>query len=135
MLNKEKFANRLQVILEKYNLTASSFADKIDVGRSSISHILSGRNNPSLEFIMKMDNAFPDLDLYWLIYGKERSSTGSASPISSLSHLTEQKQEKPKLEKQEKHLLRTDSSSPVENPIERVLVLYKDGRFKTYERF
>ena len=44
---------RLKVILDYYNLTSSSFAEKIDVPRSSISHLLSGRNKPSLDFILK----------------------------------------------------------------------------------
>ena len=49
---------RLKLILDYYNLSASSFADKIDVPRSSISHLLSGRNKPSLDFIIKVETAF-----------------------------------------------------------------------------
>ncbi|PZQ78296.1 MAG: XRE family transcriptional regulator, partial [Flavobacterium johnsoniae] len=51
MVNTEDFIKRLEKILDYYNLTASSFADKIGVQRSSISHLLSGRNKPSLDFI------------------------------------------------------------------------------------
>ena len=46
------------------------FADKIGVQRSSISHILSGRNKPSLDFILKVTNEFTDVDIYWLLNGK-----------------------------------------------------------------
>ena len=61
---------RLKRIIEHYNLTSSTFADTIDVQRSSISHLLSGRNKPSLDFVMKIINKFPEVDLYWLLYGK-----------------------------------------------------------------
>jgi len=65
-----KLLPRLKKIIEHYNLTSSTFADAIDVQRSSISHLLSGRNKPSLDFVMKIIHKFPDVDLYWLLYGK-----------------------------------------------------------------
>ncbi len=61
---------RLRLLIEHYNLTASSFADKINVPRSSISHLLSGRNKPSLDFVMKIVEAFDEVDLNWIVYGK-----------------------------------------------------------------
>ncbi|MGB1270375.1 MAG: helix-turn-helix domain-containing protein, partial [Flavobacteriaceae bacterium] len=48
-----EFTNRLQKLLDYYDLSASGFATKIGVQRSSISHVLSGRNKPSLDFVMK----------------------------------------------------------------------------------
>jgi len=54
MVNSLDFSKRLKEIFEYYDLSASSFADQIDVGRASISHILSGRNKPSLDFVMKV---------------------------------------------------------------------------------
>lgn len=70
MINSEAFAKRLEEILKYYDLSASSFAEKIDVGRASISHILSGRNKPSLDFVMKIVKEFSEVELYWLINGK-----------------------------------------------------------------
>ncbi len=64
------FTDRLNTILTVYNLNASEFADKIDVQRSSISHILSGRNKPSLDFMIKVKSAFPELNWDWLILGE-----------------------------------------------------------------
>lgn len=60
---------RLQYIMKLNNLSASAFADKIEVQRSSISHILSGRNKPSLEFIQKVLAAFPKVSSDWLLTG------------------------------------------------------------------
>lgn len=63
MINTTEFNTRLKKILDYYNLSASTFAETITVQRSSISHILSGRNKPSLEFISKVLTAFPEIDL------------------------------------------------------------------------
>lgn len=63
-------ADRLQIILHQKSLSASAFADEIDVQRSNISHIISGRSKPSLDFIEKMCTRFPDIDISWFISGK-----------------------------------------------------------------
>jgi len=60
---------RILQILKEENLTASQFADIIDVQRSSMSHILSGRNNPSLDFVHKILKAFPNVNTDWLMFG------------------------------------------------------------------
>lgn len=62
--------NRIQKFLEVENINSSKFADEIGVQRSSISHILSGRNNPSLELIQKILARFDYLNAEWLITGK-----------------------------------------------------------------
>ncbi|WP_016989561.1 helix-turn-helix domain-containing protein [Flavobacterium sp. ACAM 123] len=69
MVNTEDFIKRLEIILDYYGLNASAFADKIGVQRSSLSHLLSGRNKPSLDFILKIHDVFPDVDLYWILNG------------------------------------------------------------------
>lgn len=70
MVNIDDFVKRLETILDYYSLNASSFADKIGVQRSSMSHLLSGRNKPSLDFVMKIMEVFPEVDLYWILNGK-----------------------------------------------------------------
>jgi len=61
--------NRIIQFLTENNLTSTRFADIIGVQRSSVSHILSGRNKPSYDFIEKMLIAYPDLNAQWLITG------------------------------------------------------------------
>ena len=51
-------------------MSASQFADEIGVQRSSVSHVLSGRNKPSLDFIIKIVAAFPEINSDWLLSGK-----------------------------------------------------------------
>lgn len=62
--------DRIQLILKVNNLTASRFADEIGVQRSSISHILSGRNMPSLDLIQKVLKRYPEIDPDWLLNGR-----------------------------------------------------------------
>ena len=79
MINTDDFVKRLETIFDYYGLTASSFADKINVQRSSISHLLSGRNKPSLDFILKVIESFPDVELLWLLNGKGNFPKGENS--------------------------------------------------------
>ena len=84
----EDFTIRLLEILENKSLSASQFAEKIGVQRSSVSHVLSGRNKPSLDFIVKMSAAFTDISLNWLINGKKSEKTilSKNIPFSNLSN-------------------------------------------------
>ncbi len=121
MINTPEFTKRLQKIIDYYDETASGFAEKIGVQRSSISHILSGRNKPSLDFVMKVLHSYPEVELYWLLNGKGNF---------------------PSEIKQPKNL---EPPKPVNNPItkpqletkdseiEHIVVFYKNGSFKSYK--
>ena len=70
MFSQQDFIARLQRIMNYYDLNASALADSLGVLRSSISHLLSERNKPSLDFVLKIVDKYPEVDLYWLLYGK-----------------------------------------------------------------
>lgn len=63
-------------------LTAASFADRIGVQRSNVSHVLNGRNKPGYEFIVKVIKAFPNVSSHWLLTGEEAEVAG-ATPLKS----------------------------------------------------
>lgn len=115
MVNNAEFSDRLKQILDYYNLSASSFAERIGVQRSSISHILSGRNKPSLDFVMKVLSSFEEVDIYWLLNGK-----GS---------FPAKKEIKPYLSSEQ---FDKDSPGISNKEIDRVIILFKDGTFKNY---
>ena len=69
MLNINTIIERIEEIRNNHQLSAAGFASKIGVQRSAMSHILSGRNKPSLEFLMKVYDAFDEVSLEWLIVG------------------------------------------------------------------
>lgn len=66
MNDKEK----IEYLMSIYGLTPSQFADRTGIQRASVSHILSNRNKPSLEILLKVYNAFPGISLNWLILGE-----------------------------------------------------------------
>lgn len=62
--------DRVRMIMKMNNMNAAAFADKIGVQRSSVSHVLTGRNKPSLDFIEKILIQFPKVNASWLISGQ-----------------------------------------------------------------
>ena len=61
---------RLLEFLKKENMSSAQLAEEIGVQASGISHILSGRNNPSLDFVLKMLEKYQFLSTEWLLFGK-----------------------------------------------------------------
>lgn len=61
--------DRIAHIMRSKNLTATQLADDLQVQRSGISHLLSGRNKPSLDFVMKLKETYPEYNLDWLVLG------------------------------------------------------------------
>lgn len=72
---------RLKQFLSAENITQAQFADNINVVRASVSHVLSGRNNPSYEFIRSIMVKYPDLNIEWLMFGKGRMYKDAVTPV------------------------------------------------------
>lgn len=118
MVNSNAFAKRIEEILTFYGISATAFAQAIDFNRSTISHILSGRNKPSLEFVLKIVNTYPEVELYWLLNGK------GSFPTPEESKLPISKEIKDKLE--------VVTEQKYTSAIDRIVIFYKDGSFKEY---
>lgn len=73
--------DRIILLIKAKNLSAAQFADEIGVQKSSISHIISGRNNASLDFIQKILFRYPDVNMEWLMFGKGPLFKGTEIPI------------------------------------------------------
>ncbi len=101
--------------MEHYGVSPSLFADKIGVQRSSVSHILNGRNRPSLDFIMKVIQTFPEVNIYWLLNGK-----GSLLLTDETSSPPPPPNPKNYIEKSKKG-------------ITKIAVFYDDGTFESFE--
>tara|TARA_B100000780_G_scaffold70360_2_gene46953 strand:+ start:4452 stop:4832 length:381 start_codon:yes stop_codon:yes gene_type:complete len=122
MLNYKEITKRIENIIQSNELSASSFAEKIGVQRSSISHIMSGRNKPSLEFLIKITEVFPKTSLSELVYGANSSNTPYSNTESELKGLNELEINNSQLE-----------IKPANGKIEKSLViLYSDGTFEKY---
>ena len=121
MINTLDFSERLQKVIDFHDESASSFAEKIGVQRSSISHILSGRNKPSLDFILKVDHAFPEVDLYWLLYGR------GVFPSQIEKH-----EEKKNPSNTNRDISKNDLARGSKESVDRIVIFYKDGTFRSF---
>ena len=78
---------KIKHILEIKNFTPSHFADEIGIQRASISHILAGRNKPSLDIIQKIIRRFPDLGFDWIMDEYDLPEINQQKTISKFSML------------------------------------------------
>ena len=67
--------DRIEYLMNLYGLTPSQFSDRTGIQRASVSHILSNRNKPSLEILLKIYHAFEDVELAWLVAGEGNPPT------------------------------------------------------------
>lgn len=139
--------NRILEIMEKSGLAPSEFADKIEVQRSAISHITSGRNKPSLEFLVKIKHAFPEIDTDWLIFGikkeenteeislKNENAEISAGPYPTLFELFETEGKsapKQSLNDSESMQEPKPETNPAQKKMIRALLFFNDGTFEEF---
>ena len=103
-----ELTSRIVEIMKNKNISASDLSKKIKVQKSSISHILSGRNKPSLDFVVKLTSAFGDLSLDWLIHGAPSTS----HQINTIDKLKNNKSVK---------------------KVNKIILFYDDNSFETYE--
>ena len=151
-----EFNDRITKVIEYTELTPAEFSEEIGVQRSSMSHLLSGRNKPSLDFVMKIMEVFPDVDLYWILNGKgsfpknndeEKVSKintvaeiqKDVSPISSnenfeagdlFSSVHHKEQEKTSIGNFQEP--KNSNLGFNENEIDKIVFFYKNGTFKVY---
>ncbi len=67
----ELIKDRIAHIIRAKNLTATQFAEMMQIQPSNVSHLLSGRNKPSLDFLIKLKDIFPEYSFDWIILGKK----------------------------------------------------------------
>lgn len=113
---------RIKEIMNEKNLSSSLFADEIGITRASMSHLLSGRNNPSLDIIQKILHQFPDIDSDWLLFGNGRKTSNIKEEFEKVRNT-----DMP-LFKQEYLNKEVEAKSN----IEKIVFFFKDGTFKQY---
>ena len=106
------FTEKLKKIIQTEGLTASKFAEKIGVQRSSVSHVLSGRNKPSLDFILKINKSIDNISLDWLLDNENDVDETSPTPSKNIKAVKNHKNE---------------------SMIEKIIIFFNDGTFKIYK--
>lgn len=133
---------RILKFLNKEGISPAIFADEIGVQRSSVSHILSGRNNPSYDFIFKILDRFKNLNAEWLITGVGEMYKKQEKNIIIVP------ENKPKEQPSVQPDLFTemDTAKPKDNPVyekmnvvktpdklvEKIIVFYSDKSFTEF---
>ena len=132
--------DRILEILKIKNLSPAQFADMIGVQRSGISHLISGRNKPSLDFMQKILKTFPEVNTDWMLFGKgemlnsENTTDRAESPVLDIFHAEQIPMEKtilPIKEEGEK-VQKKKWVDPESKKIEKIVYFYKDNTFREY---
>lgn len=121
--------DRFRYIIKINQMTPTSFADEIGVQRSSVSHVLSGRNKPSMEFIQKILQRFPKVDAAWLISG----SKDGQIPLEMPQNIVRESEEPVRYGGK----IFPDLGELKENhgkKVVKVLIFYDDNTFEEYKK-
>lgn len=123
--------NRFKQLLEEKNLTANRFAALIKVNASAMSHILNGHRKPGFDVLGKIAQAFPDVNLNWLISGEGPAYNQMADDsIIEKDIKTESSHEKPN---QDLPLPQSiNATNPPKKRIKRIILFFEDGSFEDY---
>ena len=146
--------DRIKLLMKEKKMLATQFSDEIGIQRSSLSHVLSGRNKPSLDFMLKIKNRFSDINLNWLLLGQEnmlqyeedeKNLVGDGSKLEIVSdprvglNVGKRPNKKENFEGygivKETKEKSTDLRSAIqgEKKITQVILLYNDDTFSTYQ--
>lgn len=140
MLNYQEIIGRIEAIRKKEGLSAASFAQRIGVPRSTISHLVSGRNKPSLDLLAKIIDSFPEVTLDALVYGKASPPPQSISGPDRKNEMQYQETTRQSQASLSLESLPTPpgpatpkTTTPLSKTVVRqVILLTEDGHFETY---
>jgi transcriptional regulator with XRE-family HTH domain len=141
--------NRILELIRLKEMSSSQFAEEIGVQRSSISHLISGRNKPSLEFLQKIINRFPEVNMEYLLTGQGNLLREGQEPYKGILSVLElpEKEEEEKIEPEippqeikrkarkpvlEKNTPDVQDSLANNRSIEKIVFFYKDKSFTEY---
>ena len=121
---------RISKVIEYSGFTPSEFADEVDVQRSSISHVTSGRNKPSLEFIIKIKSRFPEILWDWLVNGDGEMLK---SELPDIEEQTPEEKLKPTSLPDLFTMMNDDDDFGTEEPEDTVILESPSESVKTYQ--
>jgi len=120
-MNKKNILNRIKKIISDNNLSNSEFAEKIGIPKSSVTHLLSERNNPSLDVIIKISETFEDISTDYLIFGYDSDKELPSEPLNNLfDDFKEENSE--------------DSVKDSNNNIKSIILIYENNKFEQIDK-
>ena len=135
--------DRIAHIIRAKNLTAAEFAVQLGIQPSNVSHLLAGRNNPSLEFVKKLKETFPEYNLDWIVLGKGPMTVSEPYVVDTM-HTDSSKNEIQDIETQRLGLQeslfsiennpndeKVDQPSSIQKgDLRRIIMVYEDNTFE-----
>ncbi|MGD1842334.1 MAG: helix-turn-helix transcriptional regulator [Thermonemataceae bacterium] len=132
--------DKVKALLIHKDLQPSKLADMLEVPRSTISHILSGRNKPSLDLVRKILELFPELNPDWLLFDDTEMLRGDgeeleedSSSVENVADITQQENQKLLDTLIAKKSNGKKKASNEQKQIERIIIFYDDKSFEVYE--
>lgn len=128
--------NRLKQFLAAENITQAQFADTLEVVRASVSHVLSGRNNPGYDFIKAIMLKYPTLNMEWLIFGKGKMYKEQVETESPSSVRPVQEEEMLLFDDIQEEEFETNTSNNqqqsvvTQRKVNKIIILYDDGTYQ-----
>ena len=141
-MENDEMKDRIAHIIRAKNMTAAEFAIRLGIQPSNISHLLSGRNNPSLDFVRKLKETFPEYNLDWIIFGKGPMTVSEPFVVTSPpseTNLSEPQEQENTLNSsvedplsQERHpiLLEESPISAPQSSLKQLIMVYPDNTFE-----
>lgn len=135
--------DRIAHIIRAKNLTAAEFALRLGIQPSNISHLLSGRNNPSLDFVKKLKETFPEYNLDWIIFGSGPVTVSEpfveSTPVRQLPSEEVQKKKDELLQDESlfsQHenvdLTLKRLASSTDSVLKQIILVYSDNTFELF---
>lgn len=125
--------SRIQTVVDHLEISVSAFADEIGVQRSSMSHLLNGRNKPSLDFVMKLVDTYPEVDLYWLLKGEGSFPKEANQAVEAPASIIDEKLEEDTAESlSESYTVKHPTSPKPSKEPHKIVVFYPNGTFEAF---
>ncbi len=140
----EDIKDRLAHILRAKNLTASQFAELMEIQPSNVSHLLNGRNKPSLDFLIKIKEVFPEYSFDWIIMGKKPITINEPNPVvpdnqeikfeededTNVIEFDDIVENTPESKENQQKIVENQHEIVSTTDIKKVLVIYSDNTFE-----
>ena len=120
-MNQKNILHRIKKIITDNNLSNSEFAEKIGIPKSSVTHLLSERNNPSLDVIIKISESFDNISLDYLIFGHKKIKEIPSKTLNKLSDEIDEETSE-------------DSVKDSNNNLKSIILIYENNKFEQIDK-
>ncbi len=130
---------KLRILMQSENLTASKLSEILEIKPAAVSHILSGRNKPSFDLLCKIVNRFPQINPYWLLgdapemYNMKEQNSTSENLVTSTGTLFAP--ENGNVDQSANSNISQNCALPLQRAlsksnIDRIIIVYQDQTFE-----